>query len=417
MKKIRLLLLVLTLIPIAIQIYIFANRVKLQASFTPATEEQLYCTDPILDSFSNLGNGMIEVRLPDRYIIEANNKVMGIESENKVQTSQIKLTPGFNEIKFLDDGAVKLLNIIFTPQGVYAESGNSNRKYSGVLSIYPSSICTTHPLKKINEWTPGNDILSSSNEEFAQAYIEIIKTLEPLRGVPSKIMEDAGLEDISSLVENSTGKVWCQQIALYAVAKLRKHVPVRLVTAGGYVNGDSSVRTGGHDFVEYFDTASRRWVFSDPTLNVLKISSDNGVPLSAADLSRINSTIGMPGIRELNFSVVDQKSGMIKQKKYANMPIEVINELLFHLRDINTFYYYSSESTWYRRNFYDKFLNQFQNNRQFSLSRNGRLMNVAAAKEICQSITVILLLIWLGFEISDVVRRIIKHKFKVYGNA
>lgn len=383
---------------VSIQCWIFLNRVDLKAAFTPATEEEVYCTNPVVENLRHLGNGLIEFDLSDAgAIIEGGLIVRATNMKNKrIITAQLRA--GLNKFSVIVKQHTKHLNIMFTPQNVYDLAGNSNKSYDGVLGIYPSSVCMTRPLKGIYDWAPGNFKKNHKEKTFNSAFIDVLKVLEPLRGVPSKVMESAGIEEIADMVESARGRVWCQQIALYSISKLRNHAPIRLITAGGYYNGDSSIRTGGHDFVEYFDSEADRWVFSDPTNYILSIMNMDGTAISTADLSRINSSENDLSMKNLLFRVADLDSGTIVTKKFDEIPDDLIRELRFHIREDNTFYYHSAKSIWYKRGLIDKILNYVSSDRQFSISRNSSIITVAEFRRNSQIILAVLLIIWAAIE-------------------
>lgn len=397
MALIRYTFFILVALLVSIQCWMFLKRVDLKLGFTPTTEEAIYCTNPIVENLRHLGNGLIEFHLNDPGAIIKSELVVGTINAKSTRVITAQLRAGLNRFTIVA-GKNKYLNVMFTPQDIYDSAGNSNKRYDGVLGIYPSSVCMTRPLKGVYEWAPGNYTSDYKEEVFNSAFISVIKALEPLRGVPGKVMENAGIEEIADLVESGRGKVWCQQIALYSISKLRNHAPIRLITAGGYYNGDSSIRTGGHDFVEYFDSEADRWVFSDPTNYIFAIINMDGVALSAIDLAKINSTEKDSSMKKLLFRVADLDSGTIVTKKFNEIPDEIIRELRFHIRDNNEFYYYSAESMWYKRGLVDKILNYVSSDRQFSILRNSSIITVVEIKRNTQILLVVFLIIWAAIE-------------------
>lgn len=366
----RAVIIALTLAAIVVQVNFYINR----EVYTPATEEELYCLSPTIIDFQHKGNGQI------RLVIEGVEKNMSVASlpgpsvpkvtpEGNAWLVQATLQPGFNTLVFDIDGQQQTWNAMFTPQEAYAAQGNQAANLPGVVGLYPSTLCMGKPVLPVADWSPRASSSSSSSSELSEdwkrIFVESIRKLEGFRGIPDEAIETAGLEEVVQRLEDKTSQGWCSQIALYAVAKLDKKLPVRVLSSGGYFNNTFNVRTGGHLFLEYLDPRTQRWVISDPTSYIFAVRDRAGLPLNAIELSRVLSLPLDLGTESLRFDIVDPKTATIAAKSFAQLPDDVQRDLQFYFRPINTIKYFSGHSSMYRPTFLERLKDWLQTDRRF----------------------------------------------------
>lgn len=385
--KVRAVFILLILCSLSIHLYIFANHETLMASYTPATENELYCTLPTITEFKHEGYGEINFNISgiiEKIHIENYNAKI-IKNVDGISL-KIQLLNGFNSIQLNINDKISVLNIMYTPRDVYEKSNNGSKAIPGILGIYPSTICLEKPIIGLDAWAPhvrvDRDLETkfTLNDTWEKVFFDGMIFLEERRGIPDVNIEQDDIEGVINRLESKSSKGWCSQIALYMVAKLEAKIPVRLVSSSGFWQNDKTIRTGGHVFLEYIDIKTNRWALADPTNYILAVRNSHGVPLNAIELDRSFSLPNDMGADLLIFDIIDLKNHKINKKKFKDLDEALQREIKFYFRPLNSITYFSGNSSIYDKNLKSRVVDWLSNNRRFSFHRTDNLINAYSVR-------------------------------------
>lgn len=354
-----------------VQVYLYSDRENLLTLYTPATESELYCVSPSVEKIEYHGNGEISLKIGGvkAQVKYGDQRISNINQDHLLAIN-LTLREGFNSINFDIDGNAYRWNAMYTPSNYYDAIGNSAGRIPGVVSLYPSSLCTGKPILTNEQWTPktganNSKVVDNKPDVWRKTYIDAIQRIEDVRGIPDEAIETADINSVIQRLEDKTSHEWCTQIALYTAAKMGGELPVRVVSNGGVLNSNKSISTGGHAFLEYLDPKTNKWALADPKNYIFSVIDKADSPLNALELTRLFSLPNQIGIDELRFNVVSPASGDITTKDFHELPFDVQRDLIFYFRSVNVLQYQSGSSSVFNKSIFNKINDWYLPNRRF----------------------------------------------------
>jgi hypothetical protein len=397
----------IAMLSIIFEVYIFITRNEFFSNYRGASEEELYCVTPSIRRFEHAGDGKISIWIDGAEQRVSVKPIQGTDTFSASSKGQFwiikgKLKKGYNSLSIEIDREAFVWNAFFTPNEDFVAAGNSANGQSGVIAFYPSSLCMTERLIPLSVWKPqvkSNPLSKRSELNWRNHFVEIAGKLEHSKGIPSDTMERASISEVQHSVSSKTSELWCAQIAMYTVASFGDRLPVRLVSSRGYWDGDTSLRTGGHGFIEYISPDNDRWAVADPMNNILAITDSAGETLNALELARAMALPGDLGATSLRFDVIDTKRSIIIKRRFNELSPSLQKELMFHFRPTNIFVYEGGMSPIYSRKLFDRLEEWFFREDRFVYSPLDNASDINLIRKYYVTMLIIIIIITISSSI------------------
>jgi hypothetical protein len=320
------------------QVLMYEFREDWGTAFSNATEAQLYSVPPFIRRLTATGEGDV---------------LATVETEDSGRMSfATRLKPGISTWTLPIAGSGERLVLEYTPQSNYSTANNTHFA-NGVVAIRDSSMPLESPLvRRMKDWAPlinssvQNASLVGPAPSVESVLAHLIAQFEGMRGVPGDDIMSADLPSLLQALEQGEKRLWCAQIAMITSGALGRGHVVRLITASGRLPG-SRVVTGGHSFNEVLDENSGRWMLVDPTNYIVGMRWQDGVPVSAAEFRKLMSIHSEAVTNGLIIHLWDKEQRRIVKRLWAELPLDVRNDLRFYFSANNSLNYFSSRSAIY----------------------------------------------------------------------
>ena len=170
----------------------------------------------------------------------------------------------------------------------------------------------------------GNTVSKAQTDfEAAKALAkEIIRALEPCRGIPSDDMGKLRPFQQYKRAVSGKDKVWCGNIAaIYSYAANALGIPCRRIGMNYQLFSDnvknySVLLAEGHSTIEIFSVSLNRWIWMDPTLRILGAYIGDSDPLNLVQLCMFLNDYGfVRKIRLLEYNLKKDQEEMIPLTK------------------------------------------------------------------------------------------------------
>ena len=264
----------------------------------------------------------------------------------EVKRSRVKL-----EFKVVSNTSVEFYNLVvgYYSKKLYEESGQTAPGYiilhESTIDFYTSRVedwvekPSPEDLKEIHRiwgW-----VLEKGGDDFERAKLlakDIIRKLEPHRGIPSDLMEKSPPLEQYKIALKGLGKVWCSNIAaIYAYACNGLGIPARIIEMGNiYLKDDYWILLAeGHATVEVFLRDLKQWAWIDPTFRLLGAYLENIGPLN---LIEVYYNVNNPNrLKHLWVELYDPKSDVVEFKPLVES--KVLGSLKNYFKKVQEFKY------------------------------------------------------------------------------